>query len=132
MRDAATQLECVHPLSYLGSPLPSCVRHLLCYYHGDGLSDPIHSPHSKIFVFLVTGRVCTRKLAVVAPCGTVTLTGTFASFGLLLNKFTTNPPAGAGPLRVTRPLALLPPLTLAGNSKTEVRVTGEVDALICR
>src|SRR5438309_843211 len=45
---------------------------------------------------------------------TVTLAGTVAAAVLLLVSVTTIPPAGAGPLRVTVPVEVLPPVTLAG------------------
>ena len=65
-------------------------------------------------VALETACVETVKFALVAPAGTVTVLGTVATFVLLLLRFTTNPPDGAGPLRVTVPVAALPPTTLVG------------------
>src|SRR4051812_7997643 len=41
------------------------------------------------------------KVACVAPAGTVTLAGPEAAVGLVLDRLTTAPPAGAGLLRVT-------------------------------
>jgi hypothetical protein len=54
------------------------------------------------------------KFALVAPAGTITVLGTVATFVLLLLRFTTNPPDGAGAVRVTVPVLLLPPTTLVG------------------
>ena len=69
--------------------------------------------------------VFTVKLALVAPAGTVTLDGTEARPGLLLERETTAPPAGAGPLRVTVPVEdCTPPTTLVGFSVNEESVTG--------
>jgi hypothetical protein len=50
-----------------------------------------------------TADVFTVKLALVAPAGTVTLDGTVAAPVLLLERDTTAPPLGAGPLIVTVP-----------------------------
>jgi hypothetical protein len=52
-----------------------------------------------------TGPVWTRKLFVVAPTGTVTEAGTTAtSAGAELERVTTTPPFGAGPLSLTCPV----------------------------
>ena len=74
-------------------------------------------PAAAVIVTLVTletGFVATMKFALVAPAGTVTLLGTVATLVLLLLRFTTNPPDGAGAVRVTVPVLLLPPTTLVG------------------
>jgi hypothetical protein len=73
-----------------------------------------------------TGLVLTGKFAVVAPAGTVTLEGTVATVGLLLESVTTAPPAGAGPLKLTMPVADVPPRTQLGETANEERVAGEV------
>ncbi len=65
-------------------------------------------------VALETACVETVKFALVAPAGTITVLGTVATFVLLLLRFTTNPPDGAGAVRVTVPVLLLPPTTLVG------------------
>jgi len=65
-------------------------------------------------VALETARVETVKVALVVPAGTVTVLGTVATLVLLLLRFTTNPPDGAGAVRVTVPVLLLPPTTLVG------------------
>jgi len=65
-------------------------------------------------VALETAFVLTVKFALVAPAGTVTVLGTAATLGLLLLRFTTKPPDGAGAVRVTVPVLLLPPTTLVG------------------
>ena len=66
--------------------------------------------------------VVTAKVAEVAPARTVTLAGTAAAAGLLLESVTTAPPAGAAEERVTVPVDPEPPTTLAGLRETEVRV----------
>ena len=64
-----------------------------------------------------TAVVVIVKFALMALAGTVTVAGTVAD-GSLLARFTTAPPAGAGPLKVTVPWALLPPTTIAGFTVT--------------
>lgn len=66
--------------------------------------------------------VFTVKVALVAPAGTVTLAGTLAVPGLLLESMIWAPPAGAGPLSFTVPVEELPPVTLEGLSVSEERV----------
>ncbi len=57
------------------------------------------------------------KLAVAAPCATVTLPGTVAAM-LLLLRVTANPPTGAALVSVTVPCEDVPPATLAGFNYT--------------
>src|SRR5438094_10025375 len=71
-----------------------------------------------------TGVVLTVKVALVLPAGTVTLAGTVAAPVLLLDKLTTAPPLGAGPLSVTVPVEELPPVTLDGLRLREESVGG--------
>ena len=68
-----------------------------------------------------TMEVLTRKVALMAPAGTITLEGTLAA-PLLLESATCAPPAGAGPLSVTVPVEDVPPITLVGFSVTEETV----------
>src|SRR2546422_318805 len=58
--------------------------------------------------------VVTGKLALEPPAGTVPLAGTAAAAGLLLDKGTDNPPAGAAFASVTMPCAGSPPRTVGG------------------
>jgi len=77
----------------------------------------------------VTDTVVTVKVALVAPEATVTLAGTPATaLSLLLNE-TTAPPEGAAPDKVTVPVELLPPVTLAGLRLREERLTEELEGL---
>jgi hypothetical protein len=65
-------------------------------------------------VLLATANVVIVKLADVCPAGTLTMPGARAMFALLVASVTEIPPAGAGDLRNTVPVALVPPRTLAG------------------
>jgi len=68
--------------------------------------------------------VLTVKVALVALPGTVTLAGTLATPGLLLDRLTTAPPLGAGALSVTVPVEELPPVTLVGLRLSDESVGG--------
>jgi hypothetical protein len=59
------------------------------------------------------------NVALVCPAATVTLAGTVATPVLLLASVMRAPPEGAGPLSVTVPCEVLPPLTLVGFSENE-------------
>jgi hypothetical protein len=61
-----------------------------------------------------TGFVLTVKEALVAPAGTVTLAGTVATAVSLLASVTTEPPAGAGPPKLTVACEGVPPITPGG------------------
>jgi hypothetical protein len=65
------------------------------------------------------------NVAVVAFAGMVTLAGTCAAEVLLLERVTTAPLAGAGPLIVTVPVDIFPPVTDVGFITTELRVAAE-------
>src|SRR5438128_1109886 len=71
-----------------------------------------------------TAVVVTVKLALGAPAGTVTRDGTLATPVLLLDRLTTAPPLGAGPLSVTVPVEGLPPVTLEGFRLNPERIGG--------
>jgi hypothetical protein len=79
-----------------------------------------------------TGLVVTVNVALVAFSATFTLAGTCAAPVLLLDKVTIAPPAGAGPFRVTVPVAVLPPRTDAGFTVTELSTAAvTVKAKLC-
>jgi len=67
--------------------------------------------------------VATLKLAVVLPAATVTVAGTIAE-ALLLDSAREMPPVGAAPVKVTVPVADVPPVTLAGFTTTDKMATG--------
>src|SRR6266852_1721931 len=70
-------------------------------------------------VAALTFDVVTGKFALVVPPGTVTLAGTEATPGLLLERATVVPPAGAAIASVTVPCAVLPPATVEGLTDSE-------------
>jgi hypothetical protein len=78
----------------------------------------------------VTRLVVTLKVADVAPAGTVMLAGTIAAFVLLLDRLISAPPAGAGALSVTVPVAVRPPLTLDGWMVSAASAGGVDEAAI--
>ncbi len=63
--------------------------------------------------FLFTALVDIVNVALELPAGTVTLAGTLAALELSLSE-TVAPLLGAGPLIVTVPWEVLPPMTLVG------------------
>ena len=71
---------------------------------------------------VVTALVLTVNVALLAPAATVTVAGTVAVDVLPLERETTAPPVGAGPLSVTVPVEGDPPVTLVGFSVSEERV----------
>jgi hypothetical protein len=73
-------------------------------------------------VDVVTALVLAVNVALLAPAATVTVAGTVAVDVLLLERETTAPPVGAGPLSVTVPVEGDPPVTLVGFSVSEERV----------
>lgn len=81
---------------------------------------PLYEAEMFAVVEMITILVFTVKVALVAPAGTVTLAGTLAA-PLLLVRRTCEPPAGAGPFRVTVPVEVPrgPPTTLFGLRVSE-------------
>jgi hypothetical protein len=66
-------------------------------------------------------KVVTGKVALVAPAGTVTPSGTLAVPGRLLARLTPTPPAGAALPSRTVPVAVVPPATLVGLTESDAR-----------
>ena len=78
--------------------------------------------------------VVTVKFAVVFPAVTVTELGTVATAVELLERLTTVPLVGAGPLRVTVPVDGVPPFAVVGFNVNEttlgtVTINGELLAM---
>jgi hypothetical protein len=69
-----------------------------------------------------TGLVVTGNVADVAFAATVTLTGTWAAAVLLLDRATTAPPGGAGPVSRTVPVEEVPPITEVALTPSELTV----------
>jgi len=78
------------------------------------------------------GAAVTVKLAELAPCGTTTEAGTVAAAVFELDRATVIPPAGAGPLRVTRPAFEEAPLIRDAGADMEIRAVGPtVTVAVC-
>ena len=75
-------------------------------------------------VDVATTLVPLASVAVVAPCATVTFTGTVATDVVLLESDTTNPPDGAAAVSVTVPSDPFPPITDVGLSETAESAAG--------
>jgi hypothetical protein len=88
---------------------------------------PLYEAEIVTVVEPITTDVLTVNVELVALAGTVTLAGTLATEGLLLEKETTAQPLGAGPLNVTVPVEdpSGPPTTIDGFSFSEVSVGGD-------
>src|SRR5262249_39454364 len=77
------------------------------------------APKAPVIVTIVgvlTPEVVTANVALVAPAAIVTLPGTPATFGLLLERVTVAPEAGAAFVRVADPCDAVPPVTVVGLS----------------
>jgi hypothetical protein len=74
-------------------------------------------------VLALTALVLMEKVALVFPAVITTLAGVCAAAVLLLDSATAAPPLGAGPLRVTVPVAPVPPTTLVGLTEIDERTT---------
>jgi hypothetical protein len=82
---------------------------------------PAYAAEIETAVTPVTSPVVTAKVILVAPEGTVTANGTAAAVGSSLVNCTYAPPAGAGPLKITVPVAVDPSKTLEGVRYKEPR-----------
>ena len=74
-------------------------------------------------VACVTADVVTWTGIDHVPAGMMMVAGTLAA-GELLERFTTSPPAGAGPWRFTKTSVGIPPLTAAGESWSDCTASG--------
>lgn len=83
---------------------------------------PPKAPLMVADVDVVTDTVLTVKVPLVAPAAMVTLAGTLAVAGLLLESVTTAPPAGAAAVKVAVPVEAAGPTTLVGLTDTEDRL----------
>lgn len=94
---------------------------------------PLYEAEMFAVVEVITILVFTTKVALVAPAGTVTLAGTLAARLSLVTR-TCEPPAGAGPFRVTVPVEVPrgPPTTLFGLSVSEDTAGGRTVSMAVR
>jgi len=95
---------------------------------------PLYEPEIVTVVDPITGFVVTVNVALVVPAGMVTVGGTLAAEGLLLERATCAPPAGAGAFRVTVPVEgpSGPPITLVGFRVSEDKTGGiTVSVAVC-
>jgi hypothetical protein len=76
----------------------------------------------------LTADVWAENGALAEPADAVTLESCTRPDGVLVNV-TVAPPEGAGPLKVTVPLAALPPTVLAGLKLRLETTTGELEGL---
>jgi hypothetical protein len=72
----------------------------------------------------VTAWVGIEKVATVAPCGTVIVTGTLAAAEFELERETTTPPTPAADVRLTVPVAVWPPGIAVGDTERLPRAAG--------
>jgi hypothetical protein len=79
--------------------------------------EPLNVPVIVAVIAFATDTLFTVKLALVAPAGTVTFTGTVA-LGSLLESVTSAPPASAGLSNVTVPVVEVLPVISVGLSVT--------------
>ena len=80
---------------------------------------------SVTLAFAATALVDTLKLALLPPAATVTLAGTVATAGLLLDSVTTAPPEGTAAVKVAVPVAAAGPTTLAGLTDTADKLAAD-------
>ena len=94
---------------------------------------PLYEAEMSALVEVITILVVTVNVALVAPAGTVTLAGTLAAV-LSLEMRTCEPPAGAGPFRVTVPVDVPsgPPMTLLGVRTSEETAGGRTVRMAVR
>jgi len=71
-----------------------------------------------------TAYVVILKVALLLPAATLTVSGTVAAEVLLLVSPTAIPPAGAVAVNVTVPVELVPYITVAGLTLTELSAAG--------
>jgi len=75
-------------------------------------------------VDVLTVEVEIENVALLAPPATVTVLGTDATLGALLESVTVAPPCGAAPESITVPLAPEPPVTVCGLTERLCNVAG--------
>ena len=84
---------------------------------------PLYDARRSTAVDTATADVVTANDAATSPAPMVTPAGILAAAGFVLASVTTAPPADAGPLSVTVPVADWPPATVAGLTPSELSDT---------
>jgi hypothetical protein len=75
-------------------------------------------------VFALTGDEVALKVPAVAAAGKLKLAGTVATLLILIVRVTVRPARGAGPLKVSVPVELVPPVRELGLNETDVMTAG--------
>src|SRR5438093_115246 len=89
-----------------------------------GEADRAVAPEELAMVTEAVVEAVRESVVHVIRAGTGRRAGTGVAPGLLLDKLTTAPPLGAGPLSVTVPVEELPPVTLVGLRLSDESVGG--------
>ena len=90
---------------------------------------PLSAPVIVAVTVVATDDVVMANVADVEPDGITTDVGT-AALAELEVRLTVMPPVGAGPLRVTVPVADVPPVTVVGEMLTELSVVGVITNVV--
>jgi hypothetical protein len=102
----------------VAAPAGACTSRLVVF------ATPARVAVIKALVSEATAVVVMLKFAVEVLAATTTDPGTLAAEGTLLERETSIPPAGAGPVSVTVPVTPVPPSAGLGAAETALRAGG--------